>query len=398
MRAVEYVRSVPRYLAARVLGRAWPGIHTSSLAAVRLVEIDPPVLPGPRWARVRPILSGICGSDLATITAEGSPYFSPLTSTPFVFGHEVVGEVIEAGPEVDRVRPGDRVVLAPPLHCAVRGISDPCAPCRAGEIGHCRNVTRGAISAGIQTGYCRDTGGGWSGSLVAHDLQLYRVPDEVSDEAAVLIEPFACCLHAVERSGLEEGATALVIGCGTIGLLTITALRAVGPPCRIVAVAKHRHQQAAARMLGADPVVGTDHLRAELARALGAELHHPEIGPPVALGGADVTFDCVGSSRTLDDALRFTRERGTAVVVGMPGVPTGVDWTALWHKELDVRGSYTAGDATFARAVALAARHGESLSLLVGARYPLKEYRAAIATALATGRSGVIKTVFAPRM
>ena len=396
MRGVQYVRSVPRYLAVRALGRAWPGFQTSSLAPVRLVEIEPPALPGPRWARVRPILSGICGSDLATITGQGSTYFSPLISTPFVFGHEVVGEVVEAGPEVERVAAGDRVVLAPPLHCAVRDIADLCAPCRAGEIGHCRNVTRGAISAGIQTGYCRDTGGGWSGSLVAHDLQLYRVPDAVSDETAVMIEPFACCLHAVERAGLEEGDTALVIGCGTIGLLTIAALRAVAPPCRIVAVAKHRHQQAAARMLGADPVVGTDKLRVELARALDAELHHAEIGPPVALGGAGVTFDCVGSGRTLDDALRFTRERGTVVVVGMPGVPAGVDWTALWHKELDVRGSYTAGEATFARAVALAVPLGESLALLVGRRYPLKEYRAAIATALGTGRSGVIKTVFAP--
>lgn len=397
MLAVQYVRSVPRYLATRALGGIWPGISTSPLAPIRLARIDPPSLPGPRWARVRPILSGICGSDLATITARGSPYFSPFTSTPFVFGHEVVGEIIETGSEVSRVQVGERVVLAPPLHCAVRGIENPCAPCRAGETGHCRNITRGAISAGIQTGYCRDTGGGWSESLVAHDLQLHPVPDGVSDEAAVLIEPFGCCLHAVERAGLGDGQTALVIGCGTIGLLTIAALRAAHPACRLVAVARYSHQREAARRLGADVVIETGaDLREELALTLDAELHRPEIGPPVALGGADVTFDCVGSGATLDDAMRFTRAGGAVIVVGMPGVPDGVDWTAMWHKELDVRGSYTCGDETFVRAVALADFIGYRLAPLVGACYPLEEYGAAIGTALDAGRAGIVKTVFQP--
>lgn len=397
MLAVQYVRSVPRYLATRTLAGIWPGISTSPLAPIRLAEIDPPTLHGPRWARVRPILSGICGSDLATIVARGSPYFSPFTSTPFVFGHEVVGEVVETGAEVSGVHAGERVVLAPPLHCAVRGIEEPCAPCRAGETGHCRNVTRGAISAGIQTGYCRDTGGGWSGSLVAHDLQLHAVPDGVSDEAAVLIEPFGCCLNAVERAALIDGQTALVIGCGTIGLLTIAAVRAVRPACRIVAVARYPHQRDAARRLGADVVIGTgSELREELALAVGADLYRPEIGPPVALGGADVTFDCVGSGNTLDDAMRFTRARGAVIVVGMPGVPEGVDWTAMWHKELDVRGSYTCGDETFARAVALTAVIGDRLAPLVGACYPLEEYGAAIGTALEAGRAGIVKTVFQP--
>ncbi|CAN5133712.1 zinc-binding dehydrogenase [soil metagenome] len=397
MLAVQYVKSVPRYLAARLLGRAWRGAMTSPLAPIRLAEIDPPALPGPRWARVRPILSGICGSDLATIAARGSTYFSPFTSTPFVFGHEVVGEVVESGPAVAGVAAGDRVVLAPPLHCRVRGIEERCGPCRADEIGHCRNITKGDIAAGVQTGYCRDTGGGWSGSFVAHDLQLHRAPEGLSDEAAVLVEPFACCLHAVERAGLDAGATVLVIGCGTIGLLTIAALRAAGPAGRLIAVARYPHQREAARRMGADVAMGAgSDLREELAHELGAELLRPEIGPPVALGGADVTFDCVGAGATLDDAMRFTRARGTVVVVGMPGVPEDVDWTAMWHKELDIRGSYTSGDGTFARALLLAAGMDDRLAPLVGARFPLAEYRAAIATAQGAGRAGVVKTVFAP--
>lgn len=397
MIAVQYVRSVPRYLAARSLGRAWSGLYTSKASVARLVEIEPPALPGPRWVRVRPTLSGICGSDLAAIAAEGSPYFAPFISTPFVFGHEVVGVVEDVGAEVDAFAAGDRVVLSPPLHCAIRAIDPPCAPCAAGETGHCVNVTRGTIEAGIQTGYCRDTGGGWSRSLVAHELQLHAVLDGVPDEAAVMIEPFACCLHAVERAAIEPGATALVLGAGTIGLCTIAALEAAAPGARVVAVAKYPHQKEAARALGAEEVVGTGGgLRETLAGILGAELHQPDLGPPVALGGADVTFDCVASSRTIDDAFRFTRAKGVVIVVGMPGVPEGVDWTAMWHSELDVRGSYTAGEETFARAVDRVSEIPSTFAALVGATFDLEQWREAVETAMDAGSRGVTKVAFRP--
>jgi threonine dehydrogenase-like Zn-dependent dehydrogenase len=70
-------------------------------------------------------------------------------------------------------------------------------------------------------------------------------------------------------------------------------------------------------------------MRGELARELGTALYPTELGPPTSLGGADVTFDCIATSRTLDDAMRFTRARGAVIVVGMPGAPDGVDWTAM---------------------------------------------------------------------
>lgn len=395
MKAIEYVKSVPRYVAARYAGRTWRSLYTTRLGTVRLAEIDPPTMPGSAWARLRPVLSGICGSDLATIAAQGSPYFSPFTSTPFVFGHEVVAEVIEPGPEAGDFKAGDRVVLSPPLHCEVRGIIDRCEACARGQIGHCRNVTRGDISAGIQTGYCRDTGGGWSESFVAHRVQLFSVPNQMSDEAAVLIEPLSCCLSAALAVELGDDETALVLGCGTIGALTISALRSVGSRCRIVAVAKHPHQQEAAHRLGADEVVGTDRSERErMTGLLGSELFRPEIGAPVGLGGADACFDCVGSGTTLDDAMRFTRAMGTVIVVGMPGMPRGVDWTAMWHKELRIRGSYTATDATFRRAIEIMEDQDGLLSPLVGARFPLVDYQDALASAFDTGRSAVFKTVF----
>ncbi|MGH7550188.1 MAG: zinc-binding dehydrogenase, partial [Gemmatimonadota bacterium] len=207
-------------------------------------------------------------------------------------------------------------------------------------------------------------------------------------------------LHAVERAfeggAKDDDAIALVIGCGSIGLLTIAALRASGFEGRVVAVAKYPHQAGAARELGADDVVPPEN-RPALGAAIGAELHEPELGPPTAVGGADLTFDCVGSGGTLDEAMRFTRPRGAVIVVGMPGVPHGIDWTAMWHKELDVRGSYTCSDETFGRAVEDVSATAGRLAPLVTARFPLDEYGAAIRTALDAGRLGHVKIVFEPR-
>ena len=105
----------------RYLGKRWRGLYTSPFSCTRLVDIPEPQLPTPEWVKVRTRLSGICGSDLATITAKGSPYFSPFTSTPFVLGHEIVGEIAETGDAVEGFPVGARVVIEPVLSCPVRG-------------------------------------------------------------------------------------------------------------------------------------------------------------------------------------------------------------------------------------------------------------------------------------
>ena len=134
----------------------------------------------------------------------------------------------------------------------------------------------------------------------------------------------------------------------------------------------------------------------------GAEAHQPELGKPVLLGGADVTFDCVASSTTIDDALRFTRAQGRVLVVGMPAIPKNIDWTSIWYKELKVSGAYTYGvenynDSrirTFELGILLLGQMGKQLLPLIGDRFPLQDYRDAIEAALHTGRSGTVKTIF----
>lgn len=431
MKAIEYRKSVPRFLAARALSSRWPSAATGAFGTIALVDREPPRLPSPHWVGVRPRLAGICGSDLATITASGSAYFSPLLSYPFVLGHEVVGDVTRVGAAVGDLAPGDRVVLEPALGCAVREIEPHCRACARGDEANCENVTRGVISAGIQTGFCRDTGGAWSGEFVAHRRQLHRAPADLPDEALVLCEPFACAIHAALAAPLPQaGEDAIVLGCGSIGLLVIAALRALGSRARVIAIARHAHQEALALALGADLVVRErgDRLLERVAAETHAEIHRPEIGGPLFVGGAAVVYDCVGSSASIDDAVRFTRARGHVAVVGMPGVPSGIDWTAIWYKEIVVRGCYAYGLETWngerARtfelalrflasaspayaASAVSAEHARTgvpngvgaplaarLESLVGGRFKLASYREAIGAAINTSRAGWAKTVF----
>jgi threonine dehydrogenase-like Zn-dependent dehydrogenase len=379
---------------------------------VRLAELPDPELPTPRWVRVRPRLSGICGSDLATIGCMGSPYFSPFVSTPFVFGHELVGEIVETGAAVPpQWKTGMRVVIEPALGCEVREIEPWCGPCSEGRYAHCENIVRGCIQPGIQTGFCASTGGGWSrGTLVAHHSQLHAVPASVSDDEAVLAEPLACSVHAALQVPPGKGSSLLVIGCGSIGLLTIHAYRKLGGQGRLLAAARYPHQASMAKHLGADETfIGKDSqslYRWLLDRTDGTatgRVFQPELGKPVLLGGADVVLDCVGSSQSIDDALRLTRPGGSVVLIGMPGIARGVDWTSAWYKALQIQGAYAYGwedlpgrgrIKTMQLAIELLEKNPGFLKPLTGGHYPLENYRAALEQAFHAGRSECFKTVF----
>lgn len=412
-RAVQFIRSVPRWLLVRTLAGRRPEVATGPFSCLQFADVAPPPLPQPSWVRIRSRLSGICGSDLSTIACKGSPYFSPFVSTPFVLGHEVVGEIVETGPETPApIRPGLRVVVEPALGCEVRGIHPPCRPCAAGQYANCENILRGCLQGGFQTGYCASTGGGWSqATLVAHPAQVHLTPEGVTDEEAVLAEPLACSLHAALKAPREKEKTLLVIGCGTIGLLLIAGYRMTGGQGRILAVARFPHQAEMARQLGADECTGllppAALYRWVLERtgslAVGGGIYQPELGKPVVLGGADAVLDCVGIGSTMDDALRLAKPGGLVLLVGMPGIPSGIDWTSAWYKELRVHGSYAYGWETLADgrrvktmqlALELLKAFPGRLRPLVSRKFPLAAYREAIAHAFHTEQPGNFKTVF----
>jgi threonine dehydrogenase-like Zn-dependent dehydrogenase len=403
MKALVFERNLPRFAASRVASMFGSG-RGAGIGPLRLIDQEPPELPGEDWFPLKPLLSGICGSDLATIDGRSSRYFEDIVSFPFVPGHEVVGVLPTGGIDAtgEHVPPGTRVVIEPVLGCAPRHIQPPCPQCGAGHTGLCGNLAFGRLAPGLQTGYCTDTGGGWSTSgLVAHSSQLHVVPETFTDEDAVMIEPTACAVHAARSAAIQPGATVAIIGAGTLGLATIAALQqSVRPtaPFTMLVGAKHPHQRCQADSLGADVVVPPNQLARAVRRAAGSLVVAGRLTE-----GADTVFDCVGSSASLTQALAMVRPRGTVVMVGMPA-KVSVDLAPLWHRELTLVGAYAygieappdVGDGSARRTFDLAIDvvGAAGLGALVSATYPLERFEEAIAHAGAAGRRGAVKVAF----
>jgi threonine dehydrogenase-like Zn-dependent dehydrogenase len=373
VRALVFSRKPAKFAAAMVAGRLSPG-GGARVGPLSLRDVDPPELPGPGWVRVRPRLAGICGSDLATIDGTSSRWFEPIVSFPFTPGHEVVGELDD----------GRRVAVVPVLSCVARGISPVCTACADGRINHCERIGFGDLEPGLQCGFCESTGGGWSTLMVAHESQLVPVPDDLTDEAAVLIEPAACAVHA---ASLVDAPRVALIGSGTVGLLTLAALRRGRLGMEILATAKHPLQRDLARELGADTVVAPSELeRLVRARTGSMRFENGQLG-----GGVEAVVDCVGSAESIAQALRIAAPGGTIHAVGMPGVTT-VDLTPLWQREIALQGSYAYERADFDTAIELV--RSLDLGRLVSATYPLRRYEDAIAHAASAGARGAVKIAF----
>lgn len=410
MSTLLFERSLPRFAAARVAS-AFASGKGAGVGPLRLVDQDAPQTPAAGWVHVDPLLAGICGSDLATLDGRSSRYFEDIVSFPFVPGHEVVGTVRDETPgaEGTTLAAGSRVVLQPVLGCAARGIDPACPACAAGQVGNCGLVAFGHIKPGLQTGFCSDTGGGWSSTgLVAHASQLYGVPESLSDADAVTVEPTACAVHAVLGAPIEDGDVVAVLGAGTLGLLVTAALghlAALGrcaTPSAVLVGARYAHQQRLARELGAGESFPPDQLARAVRRLSRSLSYGGAPGTTATLsGGADVVLDCVGSPESIAQSLAMVRPRGTVSLVGMPG-KVSVDLAPLWHREVRLAGAYAYGTeagrgeqpaaSTFALAfdVAAAQRTGR----LVSATYPLTRFEDAVAHAGAAGRRGAFKIAF----
>jgi threonine dehydrogenase-like Zn-dependent dehydrogenase len=334
-------------------------------------------------------LAGICGSDLSLVEGHASTYFDEYVSFPFVPGHEIVGELDD----------GTRVVIEPVLGHAARGFAPPFPDAAPGDGDDYAHLVTGALEPGIQTGFCCSTGGGWAPWFWAHESQLHRVPDDMPDERAVLIEPIAGGIHAAllawpAIADVGEPIVA-VLGAGTMGLAAVAGLRRYVPGVRIVVGARDPHQMAIATALGAYVVVQAAKLDRAVRREAGCHL----IGDTLS-SGAHVTIDAVGSDQSITDAMRVTRPRGRVVLLGMPA-DVRLDLTGLWHRETELKGAYTYGtetmpDGSRVRTFDLAIATADDLRAeqMLSATYRLDEHVDAIAHAAAAGRRGAVKIAF----
>ncbi|MFM2073683.1 MAG: hypothetical protein RLZZ623_3947 [Actinomycetota bacterium] len=388
MRALQVDKKMSRIGAARLLSALAP-TTAAKLGPLELVTIDAPVLPGGGWHRVHTHLAGICGSDLATVEGHASPYFDDWVSFPFVPGHEVVGHL----------ETGQRVVIEPVLGHAARGFELPFADAAPGDGNDYAHLVTGHLEPGIQIGFCNSTCGGWAPEFIAHDSQIHAVPDAMSDEQAVLVEPAAGGIHAALLTwpvliGVERPVVA-VLGAGTMGLCAIAGLRRYVPGVQIVVGARYPHQQALAQAFGADVVVKPDELQRAVRRLTSSHV----IGDHLS-GGADATIDAVGTSASIADCLRFTRPRGRVVLMGMPSEVT-VDLTGLWHRETQLVGAYTYGTETMPDGsrtrtfdLAIDTAHTLGFERLLSATYSIADHVDAISHAATAGRRGAVKIAF----
>ncbi|MET0148146.1 MAG: alcohol dehydrogenase catalytic domain-containing protein, partial [Acidimicrobiales bacterium] len=314
-----------------------------------LQDVDEPKLFGPDWTVLRTRLTGICGSDakqaLLDFDSEaGDNPMSAFISFPQVMGHEVVATVDQAGTEAE-LEPGQRVVLNPWLSCAPRGILPVCPACDDGDYNLCWNFNDGRITAGIHTGNSSDASGGFADLLPAHKLMAIPVPDAISDEVAVLADPFAVSLHAITRNPPPEGGRVLVYGAGALGTTSGAILAALYPSVEVGVVARFPQQAALAEKRGLKVFVPEPRL--DLIEALadwsGGVLRRPWAGLPTCHpGGIDVIYDTVGSPETVEVGIRVLRERGTLVQMGVSS-PARFEWTPWYFKELRLVGSNAFG-------------------------------------------------------
>lgn len=406
MQAIVFRYSLPRFAAATVLGALTPRAYAGPIAPTSLVDAPEPTLPAADWAIVRTALCGICGSDTKQIYLDGA-FDNPLTSLisfPHILGHEIVGVIEAVGPSVTTRRVGERVAVNPWLSCGPRGIQPPCPACQQGQVTLCAHFTAGRLAPGIHLGNCRTAGGGYAPRLAAHESQLIPIPDAVSFEQAVLADPFAVSLHAVLKAPPTPGATVLVYGCGTLGLLAIAILHVLFPKTHVMAIARYAHQEQMARALGAQQIMRTRQaaqIIETVAAWTGASILRPRQGQPWLRQGVDIIYDMVGSPESLAVGVRVTNPRGRIVISGVDR-PARFEWTPLYFKELQLIGSNAFGveewngvrQHAMAHYLQWAAEGRFDLAPMITQRFRLAQYQAAFVTAQRKGVHQAIKVVF----
>ncbi len=326
--------------------------------ALTQIDVRPP---GPGEVVFRTAVCGVCGSDLHV-------YFGRWEQQPPPPGHEFAGEVVAVGPDLADNLIGTRAAIEPLVYCGE------CVYCRTGRQNLCEN---GAYVSWTSPG-------GLAEYITIPAYTLRPLPDHVSDEQGALVEPLAVGLHAARLAPVQCADDVLVIGSGTIGLMSLLASLACGAQ-RVFVAAKYEHQAAAARDLGA-----ADVLPVEEQKLLEALRDHSPLG-------ADVVIETVGgAARTFNTALKAVRKGGRIALVGGFTQPIETDLYGIITREATVVGSNCYGAVGLKRdfevAVELIAAGRANVMRLVTHRFPLNQVQQAYEVS-ADKTTGVIKAL-----
>ncbi len=403
MEALQFSFSIPQFLALKSLGSLNKNVFfKGGLSTIKLRDVPEPTLPGDSWVKIKTKYCGFCGSDMNLVFLRESPSASPFSSFPCILGHEFCGEIVETGPEVKGFTQGDIVSVAPHLGCEPRQVKPICPSCRAGRPANCENFTKGALAPGMFSGICKDVGGGFAPFVVAHQSQLFKVPEGLSPRLGALAEPLAVALQAILDNPPTQSDKVLLIGGGVIGQMIVWGLRALGIECDISVSEPLPFAQDMLKRAGADHIIKDGNLLAATARITDAERYTPIMGKDICMGGFTKIFDCVGTSDTINMSMRCLASRGVLSVVGI-GDDVKLDLTPLWLKIQTVKGVFAYGYNTvngnrehaFTTAMNLARDNSEYLESMITHTFSLEQYKELIQTNLDKGNTRAIKTMFA---
>ncbi|RJP36280.1 MAG: alcohol dehydrogenase [Desulfobacteraceae bacterium] len=402
MKALSFHVNTAKFIAAKSLGAVLGdrSFYKGFLSTIRLVDIPEPEIRGPDWVKIKTHACGFCGSDINLIRLHDSPTASPFTSFPCIIGHEMVGEIIETGPNADAFKPGIRVAVCPMLSCEVRGIYPLCCSCAAGRPGNCENFAEGDLPPGMFLGINSGLNGGFANVVIAHKSQLFVVPDTLSMESAVMTEPVAVALQTIFDNMPASGDKILVIGGGVIGNLLIQAIRFFVPDCHISVIEPAPHAAELAVECGADAVFPFSQAFAYTADTTGAKVYQPLLGMKIVMGGFNRVYDTVASEKTIKLGMRLLKAMGKLSLVGIGG-DVKLDLTPLWLKLQAIQGVYGYGMATFGGkvrhvfdiALALMDEGKISADRLVTHRFALEDYQLMIEVNLSKKKHGAMKTI-----
>ncbi len=309
------------------------------------VDMDRPVC-GPGQVLIRIAYCGICGTDIDILRGKVPALF---VRYPVVPGHEWTGTVVEVGPGVTNLANNSRVMAVGYLNCGI------CAHCRAGEVNHCE--------VHEQIGFTHN--GGFAEFLVAPARCCLEIADTIGLDEAVMAEPAATVVRAIDRVAPKPGLKAAVIGCGPIGQTAIRAL-SLYQPSAILGIDLSPMQESLASRAGATSFLSSPDA-AEIVRMSGAD-------------GWDVVIECAGGPQALETALTIVRPAGHVAIIGASSddqflsVPANI----FYKKDLHVDGILSYTPESFRHALDLMASGRLKLKDLITHRLPFEEFTRAV--------------------
>lgn len=306
-------------------------------------EVPVPVC-GPGEVIVRVRACSICGSDV-----HGYDGQSGRRQPPIIMGHEAAGEIVEVGSDVTAYHVGDRVTFDSTVYCGK------CYYCRKGMVNLCTDRMVLGVS-------CDDykNPGTMAEYAAIQERTLYRIPEGVSFPQAAIVEPLSVAVHAVYNSPLKVGDKAVVVGAGTIGLLLTQVIKAAGAT-EVIVVDLDDMKLEAAKKLGATQTInsGREDVAARVLELTGKL-------------GADIAFEAVGITPTLNNAIDSVRMGGNVMMVGNVAVKADLPLQKCVTRQIGLHGS-CASAGEYDICLDLIGHHMVDVDSLISKVAPLQE-------------------------